>query len=154
MRMKEENESKKGAAVVPGDPLLEEAKSLINDFFIREFRDEEADFSDLAQVPLAYTEIEDDYLPVQCTVDLIDPSIRTYLGNVLVETIHYESLKELIDFELKFMDFDLLVYVSEEMMKTYMETVGADSISQALQLLRNGQDAGEVKEKDIVEKGE
>lgn len=50
---------------------LDKAKWLINDFCEAEYR-EEADFSDLHNVGLAFTTLTDDELPIQVTADLVD----------------------------------------------------------------------------------
>ena len=53
------------------EPALEQAKSLINDFCQSEYGDD-ADFSDLTKISVAYTTVTDDEIPIQVNIDLVN----------------------------------------------------------------------------------
>ena len=93
--------------------LLEKAKKLINDYCIAEF-DHEAEFSDLYNVGLAYTTLTDDEIPVQVSVDLKNNVFKRFLDSYLFELKQYNSLEELINEELEWLDFSDLVYVPDD----------------------------------------
>ena len=95
------------------ETLLEKAKRLIDNYTCLEFQ-ARADFSDLSQVPIGHTTTEDDELPIQVYADLNAYTITRYISQVLVETRHYESLEEMIDFELGTLDFDDLIWFTDE----------------------------------------
>ena len=89
------------------DPLLRETKELIDQFCEREYQDSYgADFSDMNNIGLAYTEDEEGRR-ISVTLDLIELQLRTYLDGYLIETIQYTP-DSLID-ELEGCDFDALV---------------------------------------------
>ncbi len=71
----------------------------------------QSDFSDLRHVGIAYTETGDGRT-IQVEADLVDPSIRTYVSGELKAESKYRSLSELIEKELKFLDFDALISVN------------------------------------------
>jgi len=106
------------------DILLDEAKELINDFCIDEY-DHEADLSDLTNVEIAYTDWFDEETgkehPVQVAVDLTDYSITTYVDGDSVSEEKYESLEALIESELKYLDFDSLVALPDEVIEKIHE---------------------------------
>lgn len=90
---------------------LEYAKQLIDEYCHREF-DHEADFSDLTNVGLAYTDIVDSAgieHPVQVSVNLVEPAISMYVDGNLLEQTRYNGIKDFIKQELVFLDFDALV---------------------------------------------
>ncbi|MCR5778228.1 MAG: DEAD/DEAH box helicase family protein, partial [Lachnospiraceae bacterium] len=96
------------------------AKDLINDFCMREY-DKEADFSDLSKVDIAYTDLIDEAEgadgiehEVQASVDLMNNAMVVSIDGNEISRTTYDSLEELIEKELKFLDFDQLVYISEE----------------------------------------
>lgn len=100
-----------GIQELPESPVLDKAKTLIKEYCTREFGgDAEGDFSDLRHVGIAYTETEDGRA-IQVEADLVDPSIRTYVSGELKAESKYRSLSELIEKELKFLNFDALISV-------------------------------------------
>jgi N12 class adenine-specific DNA methylase/adenine-specific DNA methylase len=95
------------------EPALEQAKRLINDFCQSEYGDD-ADFSDLAKIGVAYTTVTDDEIPIQVNVDLVNYRLERYLDDEHLETRQYGSMEELIANELESLDFSDLIYVSDE----------------------------------------
>ena len=97
------------------DPVLEKAKQAIDAFVREEYqRDEGADYTDLADVGLAYTTTEDDRHEIQARADLVDFRIETLADGKVVRTEQYASLEELTEKGLQALSFDDLVYLSEE----------------------------------------
>ena len=98
-------------------PEQEQAKELINEFCFAEYGND-ADFSNLADIGIAYTDLTDEATGeehgVQASVDLIHNSVSVTIDNQLVSQNTYDSLAELIDNELQYLDFESLIYVSEE----------------------------------------
>lgn len=97
-----------------------EARYLINDFCWEAFGCE-GNFSDPTAIGVAYTTVDTTELPVQAYVDIEGYRIDRYFCETLVERRQYDSLKELIDGELKYLDFDDLTYVSDEQIQQYIE---------------------------------
>ena len=98
---------------------LEKAKKLINDFCDKEYGST-GDFNDLHNVSLAYTTLTDDELPIQVTADLVDFKITFELNGEKYNEEKYNSLEDLIDYELSNLDFDELVYVPDRVLEKYM----------------------------------
>ena len=109
------------------ETLVDRAKRLINNYSLREF-ESEADFSDLTKIGLAYTETEDENIPVQAEADLVHCQINRYVNGKLVDTIEYDSLEDLIYSELEYMDFNELVSFTDEQIELGRE---ADSTEQS-----------------------
>ena len=106
---------------------IEYAKKLINDFCCKEY-DSSADFTDVKNVGIAYTDYEDlaqenglSRLSVQSSVDLVNYSLKQSINEILVEEIKYDSLKSLIENELEHLDFDSLVFVEENAIEKYKD---------------------------------
>ena len=115
--------------------LLEYAKELIRNYDMKEF-DCEPDFSDLTNIGLAYTEIddcdEDDNIiehnvPIQVSVNLIDYVLTVKLGGYVVDEIKYDTLDDLIKKELEWLDFDSLISTEDYMWETYHEKLNEDN---------------------------
>ena len=97
------------------EPLLEKAKALIDDYCREEFESETgADYTDLSSIGIAYTTTEDNEHEIQSKVDLVNFKVETYVDNLLVRTLAYDTLSELIDNELESLSFSELTYVSDE----------------------------------------
>lgn len=91
------------------------AKHLIDVFCKAEYDNENgADFSDLTNVELAYTETEDGLFQIQASVNLVDYVLYIKVDNVVVYSNSYSSLRELIESELRYLAFDELVCVEED----------------------------------------
>lgn len=107
---------------IPENPLLEQAKQLIDEFCREEYeREDGADYSDLSNVEVAYTITEDDQHEIQAAVNLEAFSINTYVDGKSVRTEQYDSLEELIENGLSALSFDDLVYVSEDELAPFYE---------------------------------
>lgn len=94
---------------------LDTAKRLIDDFCREEYqREGGADYTDLANVGVAYTTTEDDKHEIQARVNLVDFRIETLVDGKVVRSEQYASLEELTEKGLQALSFDDLVYLSEE----------------------------------------
>lgn len=75
---------------------------------------DENQFDDLSDIPLAYTTTEDDQHEIQVSANLVDFSINQFIDDKLVYTEKYNSLDDITEKALKWLDFDDLVSVSDE----------------------------------------
>ena len=95
--------------------LLKSAKNAINDFCLKEY-DGEADFSDLSNIEIAYTDWSDKETDavhsVQAVVDLQNYALFTYVDGNAADEQNYDSLEAFMEMELGFLDFDSLVSLS------------------------------------------
>lgn len=114
-----ENLSAEDNSSMGTNKALERAKKLINKFCDKEYGST-GDFSDLHNVSLAYTTLTDDELPIQVTADLVDFKITFELNGEKYNEEKYNSLEDLIDYELSNLDFDELVYVPDRVLEKYM----------------------------------
>ncbi len=97
------------------DTALDKAKQIIDDFCREEYQQEDgADYTDLANVGVAYTTTEDDKHEIQARVNLVDFRIETLADGKVVRSEQYDSLEELTDKGLQALSFDGLIYLSEE----------------------------------------
>ena len=97
------------------DTALDKAKQIIDDFCREEYQQEDgADYTDLANVGVAYTTTEDDKHEIQARVNLVDFRIETLADGKVVRSEQYDSLEELTEKGLQSLSFDDLVYLSEE----------------------------------------
>lgn len=104
---------------VIGNPFLKSsldiAKELIDEYCREEFeREEGADYTNLAEVNVAYTTTEDDKHEIQANVNLVDFQIETLVDGKVIRGEQYESLEDMIERGLKNLSFDDLVYLSDE----------------------------------------
>ena len=90
------------------------AKKLINEFTYEEYGDESADYSDLTDVGLAYTTTEDGLHEIQASVDLLRYSMKVTVDDIPVKITRYDRIEDLIEKELKHLDFSELVYLSDK----------------------------------------
>ena len=103
-----------GSPYLP-ENALDKAKRLIDDFCREEYqREDGADYTDLANVGVAYTTTEDDKHEIQARVNLVDFRIETLADGKVVRSEQFDSLEELTDKGLQALSFDDLVYLSEE----------------------------------------
>ena len=110
------------------EKLLDEAIDCINGYYEKEFHGSADTFENLYKIPLARTTIgEDEKHTISVCVDLVNLDLITDIDGIEVERLHYDSLRQLIDTELKNLDFDSLVYLDDpdERIK-YAEGVIAD----------------------------
>ena len=97
------------------DTALDKAKQIIDNFCREEYQQEDgADYTDLANVGVAYTTTEDDKHEIQARVNLVDFRIKTLADCKVVRSEQYASLEELTEKGLQALSFDDLVYLSEE----------------------------------------
>ena len=103
-----------GSPYLP-ENALDKAKRLIDVFCREEYqREDGADYTDLANVGVAYTTTEDDKHEIQARVNLVDFRIETLADGKVVRSEQFDSLEELTDKGLQALSFDDLVYLSEE----------------------------------------
>ena len=93
------------------DPEMQEAIELIGDFILEEYNEDSVDIRDPRQVGIAYGVTDKNGFEVQVDVNLLDFSISQIVEGKVVETRQYDSLRELIDMELAFLDYDQLLYL-------------------------------------------
>ena len=119
---------------------LEEAKQLIVDFCYGEYGTDAVDFDSPEHIGIAYTTVGDGEYDLQVEVNLSDFSINQFLEGVCIEKREYGSLRELIDNELKDLDFNYLVGVDPEVL---------DSVERA-----EKRDGGIREERSVPERGQ
>lgn len=91
---------------------FQEAINLIVDYYITEFNDFEEP-ENLEDISLAYTVVDED-MELQVSLDLIHLRLTKTIAGIIVETINYKSLAELISCELVNLSFDSLVTYTQE----------------------------------------
>lgn len=123
--------------VLENSPTFNEAKELINNFVNKEYeRDDGADFSDLTNVNVAYTNLGDnEEHEVQASVDLVHFAVNKYYDGKLAESSEYKNLDELIEFELEGLSYDDLVYIDEDKIAELEKS--SVTTEQALQYIKN-----------------
>ncbi|WP_407385340.1 DEAD/DEAH box helicase family protein [Ruminococcus sp.] len=102
------------------DMMIDRAKELINEFCQREYH-HSADFDDLSNVSLAYTETEDGMHEIQSYADLESFRIVTTVDGQIVRTEDFESLQDMVNQGLQGLEFGDLVYVSEDELAPFYE---------------------------------
>ncbi len=100
---------------------FETAKNLINEFCLEEYGSP-ADFSNLSKIGIAYTTVTDDELPIQVDVNIENFTVEKYIDNVLVDTEYYYNLSNITEKFLQNLNFDELVYVTEQQIETAINT--------------------------------
>ena len=93
------------------DPEMQEAIGLIEDFVLEEYNEDSVDIRNPRQVGLAYGVSDSGAFEIQVDVNLLDFSISQTVDGKCVETRQYDSLRELIDQELAFLDYGQLIYL-------------------------------------------
>ena len=117
---------------------LDKAKWLINDFCEAEYR-EEADFSDLHSVGLAFTTLTDDELPIQVTADLVDFKITHEFDGEVFDTEQFDSIEDMIENGLTDLDFSDLVSVPDEVIERH-----TGKNEQTVELMSDAADAADI----------
>ena len=110
------------------DSLLDKAKSLISDFISIEYDSSVDDsiFEDLSNISLAYTTTEDDMHQIQAVIDLENPTFKQYIDGKLIYEEPYQSLNDLITYQLEFLEFDSLVSIEPEDLKKFKTELDYD----------------------------
>ena len=107
--------------------LLEQAKEVIDAFCRREYEQEEgADYTDLSFVKIAFTTTEDEMHEIQAVINLTEYRMETYIDDVLVDCVSYDSLASLVQDGLGYLDFDSLVSVTEEQLEPFYKEEAPD----------------------------
>ena len=88
---------------------------------VREFDEQEDHFDDLNKIELAYTTVSDADIPIQANINLVEFKLEKYLGDVLVETVQFNSLKEMNDNLLCGLDFGGLTEVTDDQIEQYWQ---------------------------------
>ncbi len=97
------------------------AMDCIDRYYDREFGPSPSAFDNLTCIPLAYTTLTDDEIPIQVNVDLLGWKVETFLDNVLVESEQYSSLEELCKFVLEDMEFNDLIHIPDNTLQEFAE---------------------------------
>lgn len=100
--------------------VLTEAKSRINEYTQREFG-EEADFSDLSRIPLAYTTHEDTDVEITVYADLVDNKMVTLYGDNIADEHRFEDPDDMLS-TLGNLEFSDLTVVPSEIVEKYTPT--------------------------------
>ncbi len=100
--------------------VLTEAKSRINEYTQREFG-EEADFSDLSRIPLAYTTHEDTNVEITVYADLVDNKMVTMYGDNIADEHRFEDPDDMLS-TLGNLEFSDLTVVASEIVEKYTPT--------------------------------
>ena len=114
---------------------LDRAKTLIDEFCAYEYASQ-ADFSDLSKVNVAYTTVGDEDIPLQVYVDLERYKIERELDGKALDVRQYASLDELIENELECLDFQELVAVSDDKIRTTQAAVKKEAAFAELPVYR------------------
>lgn len=102
---------------VKADLELEKAKELISEYCIEEFG-EEADFSDLSRVGLAYSETSDGVHEINVFADLRALKLVYAVDAEIVKEISYESMADLIVRLAADLEFDHMIAEAEDAFTT------------------------------------
>lgn len=92
---------------------MEKAMRLISDFCKREYG-QESDFDNLREIGIGHTFITDAEIPIQINVNLEDFTLDRYIEGILVDQRKYDFLTALIEAELENLDFEDLIYFTDE----------------------------------------
>jgi len=114
--IKEAREEIQVAEPVAEASALARAKELIDDYCLREFG-EPAEYDDLSQVDITFTTITDDEIPIQVTANLEDFRIERTLDDIQLDVRQYDSLDDMIEKALEYLDFHALISVSDEQLE-------------------------------------
>jgi len=107
-------------------PALLEAKRLINAYCMEEF-EQEADFSNLHHVDLAYGATSDSEHTVEISADLVDSRLVYQVDGETVSTISCKDLSDLNEY-LANLDFDEMIAFAEEQYKNRQPASRADEM--------------------------
>lgn len=98
--------------------FLDTAKKRINEYTQREF-EEDADFSDLSHIPLAYTTYEYTQIGISVYANLTDRKIVTMFGDEIADEQQFKYTDDMLA-ELNNLTFSDLVTLSEETVQKLM----------------------------------
>ena len=104
------------------DSLLKRATEILSEYTIREFGTDDFELpDDLSEINVAYTTTEDEKHELTANVNLVDFRIETKIDNTVVRTEQYDSLQDIVENGLDGMEFDDLIYVSDEELAPFYE---------------------------------
>ena len=124
-----ENKAVKKLEIINYEPLpsehsilLEKAAKLLDEFCEKEYDSDGADYSDQTAVNIAYTTTEDELHEIQADVNLVDYYIETKVDGKRVSIDQYDSLNDLVENGLSYLEFGELIYVSDEQLAPFYES--------------------------------
>ena len=125
--------------------LLDRARQLIGEYNEREFGTDDFELpDDISEINVAYTTTEDEKHELTANVNLVDFRIETKIDDTVVRTEQYDSLQDIVENGLDGMEFDDLIYVSdEELAPFYEEHDELDDVNPAV-IRQQLEDAGIV----------
>lgn len=97
---------------------LNQAKDLINSFCFGEFGNA-ADFTKLSAVNIAYTTITDAEISIQVMIDLDSYCLIRTLDGHVIDKEEYDTFQDFYENCLEVLNFDDLVYVTDEQLQTF-----------------------------------
>lgn len=104
------------------DFLLKRATEILSEYSIREFGTDDFELpDDLSEINVAYTTTEDEKHELTANVNLVDFRIETKIDDTVVRTEQYDSLQDIVENGLVGMEFDDLIYVSDEELTPFYE---------------------------------
>lgn len=104
------------------DSLLKRATEILSEYTIREFGTDDFELpDDLSEINVAYTTTEDEKHELTTNVNLVDFRIETKIDDTVVRTEQYDSLQDIVENGLDGMEFDDLIYVSDEELAPFYE---------------------------------
>ena len=104
------------------DSLLKRATEILSEYTIREFGTDDFELpDDLSEINVAYTTTEDEKHELTANVNLVDFRIETKIDDTVVRTEQYDSLQDIVENGLDGMEFDDLIYVSDEELTPFYE---------------------------------
>lgn len=102
--------------------LLKRATEILSEYSIREFGTDDFELpDDLSEINVAYTTTEDEKHELTANVNLVDFRIETKIDDTVVRTEQYDSLQDIVENGLVGMEFDDLIYVSDEELTPFYE---------------------------------
>ena len=134
------------------DSLLKRATEILSEYTIREFGTDDFELpDDLSEINVAYTTTEDEKHELTANVNLVDFRIETKIDDTVVRTEQYDSLQDIVENGLDGMEFDDLIYVSdEELAPFYEEDDELDDVDPAV-IRQQLEDAGIVNGELVYE---
>lgn len=104
------------------DFLLKRATEILSEYSIREFGTDDFELpDDLSEINVAYTTTEDEKHELTANVNLVDFRIETKIDDTVARTEQYDSLQDIVENGLVGMEFDDLIYVSDEELTPFYE---------------------------------
>lgn len=104
------------------DFLLKRATEILSEYSIREFGTDDFELpDDLSEINVAYTTTKDEKHELTANVNLVDFRIETKIDDTVVRTEQYDSLQDIVENGLDGMEFDDLIYVSDEELAPFYE---------------------------------